>query len=214
LRTTFSNIHGSASTFLCGLPFANKAGMALIPTKFFLTKGVGVHEKSLRAFENALRAAGINQCNLVKVSSIIAPGCKLVSREEGMKQIKPGQVTFAVMATSETNEPGQCVVAGIGMAQPKDETLYGYLTEVEEAIGRTDQDVEQDVVEMALENLVSEWNPKFEGENAYRKGQKNYHLEGRDIRVESIVQSAEGAEKNQYTCVIVAAVFVYEDEQP
>ena len=185
---------------------------ALVPTKFFLTKGKGVHEKELRAFENALRDAGVHTCNLVKVSSIIAPGCKLVSKEQGCRLLKPGQMTFAVLGQSSTNEPGQRVVAGIGMAQPKDKTMHGYLTEIEEAMGRTDEDVEQDVIEMALENLVTEWNPKFDGEKVYRKGKKNYTLEGRNIAVDSIVQSADGAEKNQFTVVIVAAVFIYEEE--
>ena len=185
--------------------------MAIIPTHFFLTKGVGVHEKELRAFEEALRDAGINVCNLIKTSSILAKGCKRITREQGMKRIQPGQITFAVIAQSQTNEPGQQVTAAIGMAQPKDPTLYGYLTEQEEVIGRTDEDVEQDVIEMALENLVSEWNPKFDGENVYRKGKKNYTLEGRDIAVDSIVQSAKGAEKNQYTVVIAAAIFIYEE---
>jgi arginine decarboxylase len=184
--------------------------MPIVPTKFFLTKGVGVHQKELRAFEEALRDAGISMCNFIKVSSIIAPGCELISREKGIRLLKPGQICFAVMGQSQTNEPGQCVVTGIGMAQPKDKTLYGYLTEIEEAIGRTDEDVEQDVIEMALENLVTEWNPKFDGEKVYRKGKKNYHLEGRDISVDSIVQSARGAEQNQYTVVLVAAVFIYE----
>ena len=184
--------------------------MANIPVQFFLTKGVGVHQKDMRAFENALRDAGIHTCNLVKTSSIIPPGCRRITVEEGMKQIPPGQITFAVLAQSQTNEPGQLVTAGIGMAQPKDKTLHGYLTEVESIIGRTEEDVEQDVIEMAVENLVTEWNPKFDGEKVYRKGKKNYRLEGRDVSVDSIVQSARGAENNQFTVVIAAAVFVYE----
>ena len=184
--------------------------MGIVPKMFFLTKGVGVHEKDMRAFEEALRDAGINTCNLIKTSSIIAPGCKRVTREEGMKYIQPGQITFAVMAQSQTNEPGQQVIAGIGMAQPKDASLHGYLTELEEIIGRTDEDVEQDVIEMAIENLATEWNPKFEGDKAYRKGKKNYKLEGKDVMVDSIVQSAKGAEGNKYTVVLTAAVFVYE----
>jgi len=190
--------------------FATNHYMAIIPKKFFLTKGVGVHEKDMRAYENALRDAGIHTCNLVKVSSIIPPGCKLISREEGAKLIHPGQITFAVIAQSQTNEPGQQVIAGIGLAQPKDKTLYGYLTELEEIIGRTDDDVEQDVIEMAIENLATEWNPKFDGEKVYRKGKKNYRLENRDVSVDSVVQSAQGAEKNQYTIVIAAAIFIYE----
>jgi arginine decarboxylase len=185
--------------------------MAIIANKFFLTKGVGVHEKEMRAFEEALRDAGVHTCNMIKTSSVIPPGCKLISRQEGKRYLHPGQITFSVIAQSQTNEPGQRVVAGIGMAQPKDPKHYGYLTEVEEAIGRTDEDVEEDVIEMALENLVTEWNPKFDGASAYRKGKKNYELEGRDIIVDSIVQSAEGAEKNQYIVVLVLAVFIYEN---
>ena len=183
--------------------------MPIIPKQFFLTKGVGVHEKEMRAFEQALRSAGIHICNLVKVSSIIAPGCKLITKAEGIKLLSPGQICFAVLAQSQTNEPGQEVTAGIGMARPKDSSLYGYLTEVEEVVGRTADDVEQDVIEMAIENLITERNPKFDGEKVYRKGKKNYRIDGMDISVDSVVESAKGAEKNQYTVVLAAAVFIY-----
>jgi arginine decarboxylase len=113
------------------------------------------------------------------------------------------------MAQSMTNEPGQMITAGIGMAQPKDKTKHGFLTEVEEIIGRTPEDVEQDVIEMAIENLITQRNPKFDGEKVFRKGKKNYTIEGEDILVDSIVESAKGAEKNQYTVIVVLAVFIY-----
>jgi len=96
------------------------------------------------------------------------------------------------------------------MAQPKDETHHGYLTELEEIMGRTAEDVEQDVIEMALENLVTEWNAEFDGEQVYKKGKKNYNLEGRDIIVDKVVQTARGAEGNQYTVVIAVAVLIYD----
>ena len=203
--------YGSAPHFPMVLCLQNRIIMAIVPTKFFLTKGTGVHEKEMRAFEEALRDAGIHYCNLIKTSSIIPPGCKRISPEEGKKYLKPGQITFAIIAQSQTNEPGQLVSAAIGVAQPKDKTQHGYLTELESVMGRTDEDVEQDVIEMALENLVTEWNPKFDGEKVYRKGKKNYRLEERDIAVDSIVESARGAEKNQFTVVVAVAVLVYED---
>lgn len=193
-----------------GILFAPLPSMGLVPRKFFLTKGVGVHQKELRAFENALRDAGIQTCNLITTSSIIAPGCEQISLKEGMKHITPGMITFAVLAQSETNEPGQEIVAGIGMAHPKDPSLYGYFTELKEALGRTVEDAEQDLIEMALENLATEWDPKLEGKVEYRKGKKNYTIEGRDIMVDSVVQSARGAENNQYTVVVAAAIFIYE----
>lgn len=125
--------------------------------------------------------------------------------------LRPGQITFAIIAESMTNEPGQLVTAGIGMAMPKGRTQHGFLTEAEGAIGRTAEDVEQDGIEMSIENLVTQWNRKFDGEKVYRKGKKNYRIDGQDILVDSIVQSAKGAEKNQYTVVIVLAVFIYEN---
>lgn len=97
------------------------------------------------------------------------------------------------------------------MAQPKDKIQHGFLAEVEEIIGRTAEDVEQDVIEMAIENLITQSNPKFDGEKVFRKGKKNYSIEGQDIVVDSIVQTAQGAEKNQYTIVVALAVFIYEN---
>jgi len=112
----------------------------------------------MRAFEEALRDAGVHTCNFIRTSSVIPPGCKLITKEEGIKLLKPGQITFAIMAESITNEPGQLITAGIGMAQPKDKTQHGFLTEVEQAIGRTSEDVEQDVIEMSIENLITQTN--------------------------------------------------------
>lgn len=147
--------------------------MAIVPSKFFFTKGTGVHEKDMRAFEEALRDAGVHTCNFIKTSSVIPPGCKLISREEGVKLLTPGQITFAIMAQSMTNEPGQIITAGIGMAQPKDKTQHGFLTEVEEIIGRTAEDVEQDVIEMAIEN----WSPN----GIQNLMEKKYFAKGRKI---------------------------------
>ena len=185
--------------------------MAIIPGKFFFTKGTGVHEKNMRAFEEALRDAGVHTCNFIKTSSVIPPGCQLISREEGVKLLKPGQITFAIIAQTETNEPGQIITAGIGMAVPKDRTQHGFLTEVEQATGRTPEDVEQDVIEMSIENLMTQWDKKFDGEKVFRRGKKHYKIGEREILVDSIVQSAQGAEKNKWTVVVTLAVFIYEN---
>ncbi|MEK7098199.1 MAG: pyruvoyl-dependent arginine decarboxylase, partial [Patescibacteria group bacterium] len=49
----------------------------MVPTKVFFTKGVGVHKDKLASFELALREAGIEKYNLVYVSSILPPHCKI-----------------------------------------------------------------------------------------------------------------------------------------
>lgn len=91
----------------------------MIPAKIFFTKGVGVHKDRLASFELALRNAGIEKCNLVYVSSIFPPNCRMINKEEGLKLLKPGQITFCVMARSETSEPNRLVSAAIGVAVPK-----------------------------------------------------------------------------------------------
>jgi arginine decarboxylase len=82
-----------------------------IPTKIFFTRGAGVHKDRLASFELALRNAGIEKCNLVYVSSIFPPRCKIISKEEGLKSLGAGQITYCVMARNETNEPNRLISA-------------------------------------------------------------------------------------------------------
>ena len=81
----------------------------MVPTRVFLTKGVGRHKYKLKSFEEALRKAGVAQQNLVQVSSILPPKCKIISREKGLDQLTPGEICFCVMARADTNEHGRLV---------------------------------------------------------------------------------------------------------
>jgi len=96
----------------------------MVPRRVFYTKGVGRHKEYLHSFELALRDAGVERCNLVRVSSILPPGCKRLPASEGTKLLKPGALTFAVMAQNATREPNRLVAASIGVAQPTDESAY------------------------------------------------------------------------------------------
>src|SRR5437763_1372885 len=89
-----------------------------VPTKAFLTKGVGRHREKLTSFEMALRDAHLANFNLVRVSSIFPPHCELVDREEGLSMMQPGQVVFAVIAESSTNEPSRLVAALLCFLSP------------------------------------------------------------------------------------------------
>jgi arginine decarboxylase len=78
-----------------------------VPASVFLTKGIGIHRHRLTSFELALRDADIEQQNLVSISSILPPHCKLLSRTEGVATMRPGEITFSVLARAETDEPGR-----------------------------------------------------------------------------------------------------------
>ena len=101
-----------------------------VPTQIFLTKGVGQHKYQLKSFEAALRQAGVAQQNLVQVSSILPPRCKMISLENGLKKLIPGQISYCVLARADTDEHGRLIASSIGVALPKDEDQWGYLSEV------------------------------------------------------------------------------------
>ncbi len=105
------------------------ASQKWVPKKVFFTKGVGSHGDALVSFELALRDAGIAKFNLVPVSSIYPPGCEVVEREDGLKELYPGQIVFCVMARMTSNEAGREIFATIGAAISSDPSLNGYLTE-------------------------------------------------------------------------------------
>src|SRR3954453_7974718 len=90
----------------------------LVPKAIWFTNGVGVQKDRLSSFELALRDADVEIANLVPVSSIFPPHCKEISRKEGHKLVRPGQVVPCVMARQDTNEPNRLICAAIGLARP------------------------------------------------------------------------------------------------
>ena len=101
----------------------------MIPSKVFFTKGVGIHKERLSSFEAALRNAGIETFNLVTVSSILPPKCKIIPKAKGLELLSPGEITYVVLARCDTKEPGRQIVASVGLAQPAKGEQYGYLSE-------------------------------------------------------------------------------------
>jgi len=98
----------------------------------FFTRGVGHHRDKLTSFELALRDAGIAQFNIVRVSSIFPPYCKVIEKEKGLSKLKPGQIVHAVLSDISTNECGRKIASSVGVAIPQDKSLYGYLSEYHE----------------------------------------------------------------------------------
>ena len=179
----------------------------LIPKKVFLTKGVGVHKDRLASFELALRSAGIEQCNLVCVSSIIPPGCKIISREEGLKLLKPGQITYVVLSRNDTNEPKRRITAAIGIALPKDDDGYGYIAEYH-SYGETARKAGDYAEDLAATMLAMTLGIEFDPEMAWDERKKVYEASGKIFKTTHICQSAEGDKNGRWTTVIAAAVFL------
>ena len=181
----------------------------MIPKKIFFTKGVGVHKDRLASFELALRKAGIEKCNLVYVSSIFPCGCKMISKEEGLTNLSPGQITYCVMARNETNEPNRLVSAAIGLAIPKDNDTYGYLSE-HHAFGETDEKAGEYAEDLAATMLATTLGIEFDSNTAWEEREQVYKASGKIFKSTNIVQSAQGNKEGMWTTVISVAVFILE----
>jgi len=179
----------------------------LVPTKIFFTKGVGVHKDKLTSFEIALRKAEIESYNLVCVSSILPPGCKIISKEQGVKCLRSGQITFCVMARSETNEPNRLIVSSVGLAVPADPDHYGYLSE-HHACGETEEKAGDYAEDLAASMLASIMDIEFNADKDWDERKQEFQASGKIIRTRNITQSAEGNKDGLWTSVVAAAVFI------
>ncbi len=179
--------------------------MQLVPKKLFFTKGVGRHKEQLRSFELALRNAGIEKCNLVQVSSIFPPNCKIISRKQGLATLLPGQITFCVMAKSSSNEFGRFIAASIGCALPNDKNLYGYLSE-HHAYGQTEKVAGDYAEDLAAAMLASTLGIEFDEDKCWDEKKDVYRISGQIVKTTNITQSA--IVKKEYSTVLAAAVFI------
>ena len=180
---------------------------SLIPKEVFFTKGVGKHRNRLQSFELSLRKAGVEACNLVRVSSILPPRCKIIPTARGLERLKPGQITFVVLAEAATNEPSRLVGAGVALAQPAKGHQYGYISE-HHGFGMTEGRLADLVEDMAATMLATTLGIEFDPETAYDDRKEIYRMSGKIVRTRACVQTAEGDKNGLWTTVVSAAVFL------
>jgi arginine decarboxylase len=181
--------------------------ISYVPKIMFLTKGKGIHKDSLTSFELALRDAEIADLNLVSISSIKPPQCKIVSRQEGRKFLMPGQIVFAIMARSSTNEPNRLIAASIGLARPVDDTRHGYLSE-HHSTGETAQKAGDYAEDMAMEMLATTLGLPNDASLTWNQREEQWRLSEKIYKTQNITQSAEGHKDGLWTTVISAAIMI------
>lgn len=181
--------------------------MDFVPKKIFFTKGVGKSTEQLTSFEFALRDAGIAPYNLVTVSSIFPPHAKVISRNEGRKLLKPGQVVFVVMSRISTNEPNRLLSASVGCAIPAKKNIYGYLSE-HHAYGQTEEKTGDYSEDLAASMLASTLGIEFDPEKAWDEREQHFKMSGQIVRTTNVTQSAVCDKTGKWTSVIAAAVLI------
>lgn len=179
----------------------------MVPKQFFLTKGVGRHPEQLASFEVALRDAGIQHCNLVNVSSIVPPQCEQLPRDKGVEHLRPGQITYVVLARLATNEPHRLLAASIGVAIPSDRNHYGYISE-HHAFGQTDEIAGDYAEDLAASMLATTMGLAFNPATAWDERKQLFKASGMIIKTTHITQSSTGDKNGLWTTVLAAAVFI------
>jgi arginine decarboxylase len=183
----------------------------LVPTKVFLTRGVGRHRYWLKSFEEALRNAGVAQQNLVQVSSIVPPNCSVISQKDGLRQLSPGQICYCVMARADTKEHGRLIASAIGVAIPKDSTRWGYLSEVH-GCGMNHRQASDMAEDLAADMLGTTLGLEVDPDKAWSEKEQAYKASGLIIRTSSITQTAKG-QRGLWTTVVAIAVLLFGQQE-
>jgi arginine decarboxylase len=183
--------------------------MDQVPTHVFFTKGVGRHSERLQSFEIALRQAGIQHCNLVQVSSIFPPHCKIISKERGVDLLRPGQIVFTVMARNDSNEPHRMIAASVGLAVPADRSAYGYLSE-HHTYGQNETQAGDYAEDLAATMLATTLGIDFDPQKNYDERKEVYRMSGKIVNSRSITQTARGHKDGLWTTVVAAAVLLFQ----
>ena len=181
----------------------------MVPKRIFFTKGVGVDKEKLKSFEAALRNAGIEKYNLVKVSSIFPPECELITQKQGVEILKPGSIVFCVMSENATNEPNRIMAASVGFAQPTKGEQYGYISE-HHSFGQIQKTAGDYAEDLAASMLASTLGIEFDPDKAWDERKQEYKMSGQFVKTENITQTAKGNKDGHWTTIVAAAVFCLE----
>jgi arginine decarboxylase len=178
-----------------------------VAKRMFLTKGVGKHREKLSSFEMALRSAEIAHFNLVRVSSIFPPQCKLIPKRDGVKYLHPGEVVFCVLSENATNEPHRLIAASIGVAIPSDPGNYGFLSE-HHSFGQKENIAGDYGEDLAASMLATILGVDFDPDVSYNEKKEIWKISDKIYKTTNITQSAIGDKDGLWTTVIAGAVLL------
>ncbi len=86
--------------------------MKTIPELYFIGAAAAEGEHPLTAFDAALLKIGIGDCNLVRVSSILPPGCRQAPDDF---HLPDGALVPTVYGMASSTRPGERVAAAVGL---------------------------------------------------------------------------------------------------
>ena len=97
------------------------------PSHYFMAAGSAEGASPLNAFDAALLKAGVGDTNLVRLSSILPPGCQHMERI----RLPYGALVPVAYGSFLSSDIGQVISAAVAVAIPKDASLPGLIMEAE-----------------------------------------------------------------------------------
>jgi arginine decarboxylase len=99
------------------------SSFAPTPNAIWASAGAAEGDTELNAFDNALLAAQVGNLNLMRVSSVLPEGARLL---DSPPQIVPGSLVPTVYSVQVSARPGETVAAavGIGVAEGSHGMIY------------------------------------------------------------------------------------------
>src|SRR4030042_1007560 len=106
---------------------------------------------------------------------IFPPKVHPLSSRGGLPSLAPGQIVYCVMSENSTNEPHRLIASSVGIAVPKDDSKYGYLSE-HHSFGETDQKAGAYAEDLAAELLATVLGVEFDPNKSYDERKDTWKL--------------------------------------
>jgi arginine decarboxylase len=97
------------------------------PTKFFLVSGSSEGFSLLNAFDGALISSGVGDTNLVRMSSILPPGCEEINPPP--VSLPQGALVPVAYASINSDVSGEIISSAVAIGVPKNPNLAGLIME-------------------------------------------------------------------------------------
>ena len=110
--------------------------------RIVVSRGTGEGPTPLAAFDKALLAAGVENYNLIRLSSVIPPGSAIERSRFVTEPDEYGKRLYVVMAEQRATVPGEGAYAGVGWVQEPGDGR-GLFVECE---GPSHEDVHDEIV--------------------------------------------------------------------
>ena len=114
---------------------------------------------------------------------------------------------FTIYSKNQTKEPHRVCSASVGIAQPKDNERYGYLSEYE-SFGQNEIQAGDYAEDIAAQMLASSLGIPFDADKDWDEKRQQWLISGQIYNTHNVTQSTKGDKDGKWTTVFAAAVLL------